>query len=434
MRAGLRQLDNATLQQCMHCGMCLPVCPTFEATQRERHGPRGRIALMRAIASGELESGPQFAEEMAFCLGCLACQSSCPAGVDYARLFEAARAEVESAELTSSASRHFWRALTLRFLFMHPKWLRTAGRCLWLYQRSGLQSWARRLGLTRFLPPSLRRLEPQTPTIARHFSHQIIRPIESPVEKARHRVVMLTGCVQDLVFSNLNRDTVEVLLANQCEVITPPVQPCCGSLHAHNGEPGLAATLARKWLDLIDPKSVDAIITNAGGCGAHLRHYAVLLADDPAYAERAKEWDNKVRDIHEWLMETGCRPPKTGIAKGITPVTYHESCHLVHGQKVSRQPRALLRLIPGIELRELEESSWCCGSAGVYSITQPAFSASLLQRKVTHVTATGASVLATANPGCHLHINNGLQQIGSPVTVSHPVSLLAQAYRNESTH
>lgn len=430
----LRQLDYSILQQCMRCGMCLPVCPTFEATRRERHGPRGRIALMRAIADGELEAGPEFAAEMSYCLGCLACQSACPAGVDYARLFETARAEAEVRCVPSSPSRRFWRTLTLRILFMRPWLLRAAGRCLGIYQRCGLQSLVRSTGLTRLLPASLRRLEPQTPRIARRFSHQLIGPLETPTAKPRHRVLMLTGCVQDLAFSDVNRDTVDVLLANGCEVVTPPVQPCCGSLHAHNGEPTLAAALARKWLDLIDPQTIDAIITNAGGCGAHLRHYSALLADDPAYIQRAGQWDAKVRDIHEWLLEIGCRAPATGFSEQPAKVTYHESCHLAHGQKVTRQPRDLLRLIPGIELVELPESNWCCGSAGVYSITQPEFSARLLGRKVAHAISTGARVLATSNPGCHLHLAGGLKAAGAEIEIIQPVTLLARAYRNESLH
>lgn len=438
MTSPIRRLDYASLQQCMHCGMCLPVCPTFQATGRERHGPRGRIALMRAVADGVLEAGADFAAEMDFCLGCLACQSACPAGVDYARLFEAARAESEVARGLPSPARRFWRAVTLRGLFMHPRGLRILGRMVELYQRLGVQSAVRHLRLTRLLPPALRRLEPQAPSVARRFSHHLIAPVERTQGPSRRRVAMLTGCVQDLLFSEVNRDTVDVLLANGCEVHTPPVQPCCGSLHAHNGEPELAARLARRMIDLIDPSAFDAIITNAGGCGAHLRHYARLLADDPVYAGRARLWDERVRDVHEFLAETGCRAPRVGFAEGRTRVTYHDSCHLAHGQKVARAPRDLLRLIPGVELVELPEADWCCGSAGVYSITQPEFSARLQTRKTAHVMGTGARILALANPGCHLHIQSGLRAAGADLLVSQPVTLLARAYRREalsaSTH
>lgn len=433
MAATLSQLDYSVIQQCMHCGMCLPTCPTYDATKRERHSPRGRIALMRAVADGELEIGTTFAEEMSFCLGCLACQTACPAGVDYTQLFETARAEVEAKAINKSVMRKFWRWLTLELLFMHPRLLRLVGRLLRIYQISGMEKAVRALHLTVLLPASLRRLEPQTPQMAPRTSDALIAEHEKPADgSVRHRVAMLTGCVQDLVFSQINRDTVDVLLANGCAVHTPPVQPCCGSLHGHNGEPGLAQVLARRMLEMLPPDHYDAIITNAGGCGSHLRHYGTLLAEDASYAAKARAWDAKVRDIHEWLVEIGCRPPRATPSSSHLRVTYHESCHLVHGQKITRQPRELLRLLPGVEFTELMESSWCCGSAGVYSITQPDQSAALLSRKIGHVVATGAEVLATSNPGCHLQIANGLRSAGSQMEILQPVTLLARAYRNES--
>lgn len=430
MRATLKTIDYSVLQQCMRCGMCLPTCPTYDATGRERNSPRGRIALMRAVADGDLAVSPSFAEEMSYCLGCLACQTACPAGVQYGVLFETARSDIQRAGLASRAER-FWRTVTLRFLFMRPRALRAAGRALRWYQRSGLESLARRTGLVRLLPAQLRRLEPQAPTIAVAFSDTLIAPTEQPRTASRHRVAVLTGCMQDLVFADVNRDTVDVLLANGCTVDTPPSQPCCGSLHAHNGEIELAALLARRMIDVVPPERYDAIISNAGGCGSHLRHYAPLLADDPAYGERARLWDSKVRDVHEWLMEIGCRPPKAAPFDSPAAVTYHESCHLVHGQKIAKQPRAVLRLIPGITLTELPESSWCCGAAGIYALTQPAQAEALLERKVRQVGTTGAAIVATANPGCHLQIARGLKQADAPVGVMHPVTLLARAYRAE---
>jgi glycolate oxidase iron-sulfur subunit len=297
--------------------------------------------------------------------------------------------------------------------------------------------------------------------------------------------------VQDLAFADINRATVEVLLANHCEVITPPVQPCCGSLHAHNGDLDTARDLARRQLDLFNPDDFDAIISNAGGCGSHLKTYGHLLHDDPAYAARALEWDRKLKDIHEYLVALPFRHPyppeqrstpnaqpltlndqSDGPAAGTSlsvqrselnvkrspiqssipltaplvasaTVTYHESCHLCHGQKISAQPRAILRAIPGIELRECAEAQWCCGSAGIYTITQPDTAARLQERKVGHVLATGADIVATANPGCHLQIENGLRACSpshldprhaAPAklpTVTHPIALLAAAYRAE---
>jgi len=429
----LRTLDYAVLQQCMHCGMCLPTCPTYDATHRERNSPRGRIALMRAVADGELAIGEEFANEMSYCLGCLACQTACPAGVNYAELIETARNDIEQSGVASTPTRSFWRGLSLRFLFMRPRLLRAMGRLLRVYQASGVERLVRRLRLTRLLPAALARLEPQTPRVAPRFSPSLISPHEAPTGATRYRVAMLTGCVQDLVFPDVNRDTVDALIANGCAVDTPPLQPCCGSLHAHNGEQALARVLARRLIDLLPPDRYDAIITNAGGCGSHLRHYGSLLHDDPQYREAAKLWDTKVRDIQEWLIAIGIRPPLASPFEAPTTVTYHDSCHLAHGQKVVQQPRAVLRLLPEVSLVELPESTWCCGSAGIYNITQPAQSAALLDRKVSRVQSTGASVVATANPGCQLQMARGLATAGTPIPVLHPISLLARAYRREQS-
>ena len=241
---------------------------------------------------------------------------------------------------------------------------------------------------------------------------------------------MLIGCAQDLIFSDINRDTVEVLSVNGCEVITPPEQLCCGSLHAHNGEWELSQQLARKQLDQFPPEQFDAIITNAGGCGSHLKHYHKLLADDERYRERAVMWDKKVKDIHEWLVEIGIQPPANPAPSLV--VTYHESCHLAHGQKITTQPRQLLRAIPNLKLAELTESNWCCGSAGIYNLIQPKMANELLARKLRHIKSTGATIVATANPGCLLQLINGARGQQMNLRIVHPVTLLAEAYRGES--
>ncbi len=470
----LKTLDFSILQQCMHCGMCLPTCPTYDTTKRERNSPRGRIALMRSVATEELPITKSFAEEMSYCLGCLACQTACPAGVDYATLFETARADIEESKITAAPTRSLYRFLTLDLLFTRPRLLRIFGKTLRLYQTSGLESIVRKLHLTKLLPTDLRRLEPQTPRISEKFSNELIDPIESPLECGRlasalgleglpsavrsdlpanpstsldpvrqaslskaeasrphsktKKVALLTGCIQDLAFSQINRDTADVLLANGCEVHTPPVQPCCGSIHSHNGETDLARENARRLIDLLPPENFDAIISNAGGCGSHLRHYGHLLENDPAYASRAKLWDKKLKDIHEFLTEIKLRPPTAAPFPESTKVTYHDSCHLTHGQKVTLQPRHIIALIPGLERIELPEANWCCGSAGVYSITQPEQAALLLERKAKHIQATNAEVLLTANPGCHLQIQSALPHL----KILHPISLLAQAYTNET--
>jgi len=422
----LKSLDYSVLQQCMHCGMCLPTCPTYVETKFEKNSPRGRISLMRAVADGELTVTKAFADEMYYCLGCLACQTACPAAVNYAELFETARAEVERSGVNASPERDFWRWLTLNVLFMHPRLLRLVGWGLRLWQKTGLDLFMRRVHFFGLLPKHLRDLEPQTPRVAAAFSDSLIAPIESPEKTPTHRVGLLTGCVQDLAFSDINRDTADVLLANDCEVVTPRAQHCCGSLHAHNGAVELARELARRQIDSFDLPALDAIITNAGGCGAHLKQYGHLLHEDPLYAAKARLWDSKVKDIHEWLIQIGIRRPDHDV--GITEVTYHESCHLCHGQKVTSQPRQILQSIPGLKLKELPESNWCCGSAGIYNITQPEQSAKLLKRKVAHIESTGVTVVATSNPGCHLQLASGLQ---GKVKVTQPVTLLAQAYRGQ---
>ena len=414
----------------MHCGLCLPTCPTYEATKNERNSPRGRIALMRAIADERLVPGKAFADEMYFCLGCLACMTACPAGVNYAQLFEHARAEAEQSGALHSPVRGFIRLLTLRWLFMDLARLQLAGYTLRLYQQLGLQTLVRRSGLLKLLPKRWRELEAMTPAMRAEFSADLIEAVTAPNGERRYRVAMLTGCVQDLIYSDINRDTVDVLARNGCEVVTPPEQSCCGSLHAHNGEWDLARRLARAQIDQFPPDQFDAIITNAGGCGSHLKHFAHLLADDPAYQQRAHLWDQKVKDIHEWLAEIGVQPPPS--LQPAQTVTYHESCHLCHGQKVTTQPRQLLRAIPNLRLVELPESSWCCGSAGIYNLIQPEMANELLERKLKHIRTTHARTVATGNPGCLLQIANGAQSAGLELRVVHPITLLAEAYRGQS--
>jgi glycolate oxidase iron-sulfur subunit len=423
----LKGLDYSVVQQCMHCGLCLPTCPTYDATKIERHSPRGRISLMRAIADGRLDVTRTFADEMYFCLGCLACMTACPAGVNYAELFEHARAEAESSGVLKSPKRSLIRAFAIRWLFMDLSHLRLVGRVVRLYQRLGLQMLIRRSGVLKLLPKRLRELEAITPDIQPKFSAELIAPVTPAVGRKKYRVAMLIGCAQDLIFSNINRDTVEALARNGCEVITPPEQLCCGSLHAHNGEWEMARELARKQLEQFPPDQFDAIITNAGGCGSHLKHYHKLLADDPAYRDRAALWDMKVKDIHEWLIEIGIQPPPNHAPAQV--VTYHESCHLAHGQKITAQPRQLLNLIPNLQLVELPESTWCCGSAGIYNIVQPEMANQLLDRKLKHIQSTGASIVANGNPGCLLQLINGAKQKGLNLRVVHPVTLLAEAYR-----
>lgn len=443
----LQQLDYSVLQQCIHCGLCLPTCPTYEATKHETSSPRGRIALMRAVADGKLAANSsQFADEMYFCLGCLACETACPAGVNYAEMIEFARGEV--------GLRGSW---LIRWLFAKPSRLRTVAKLLRFDQRLGLTH-----ALRPLMPAQLRELHALQPKICQKFSFELIQEIESPknlvaqaslpaipgsqnrrsqtaatkntgrdacaTAPARYHVGLLTGCVQDVAYADVNRDTVDVLLAKGCEVLTPRTQVCCGSLMGHNGQLVIARQLARQNLDAFEPENLDAIIVNSAGCGSFMKRYRHLLPDDP----RAKLWDAKVHDIHEWLAKIGLTPPRSDAPRSTFRVAYHDACHLVHGQKISQQPRELLRAIPGVELIELAEATWCCGSAGIYNITQPEMSMALLERKMKHIAATGAQIVATGNPGCIGQLRYGAKKFGVNVEVLHPITLLARAYRASS--
>ncbi len=424
----LRDLDYSVVQQCMHCGLCLPTCPTYDATKLERNSPRGRIALMRAIADGRMEATKEFGDEMYFCLGCLACMTACPAGVNYAELFEHARAEAEESKRLDNPKRSLIRNVTLRWLFMDHGRLQAVGFAIRLYQQLGFEAFFRKSGVMYLMPKRLRELEAMTPRMQPKFTSDLVAPVTQPTSTKKYRVAMLTGCAQDLMYSDVNRDTVEVLARNGCEVITPIEQSCCGSLHAHNGELDMAAGLARRNIDQFPPEQYDAIITNAAGCGSHLKHYTNLLKNDPAYSKRAELWDKKVKDIHEWLGQIGIEPP---IARNQPEqnVTYHEACHLCHGQKITAQPRQLLKAIPNLKLTELPESTWCCGSAGIYNLIQPEMANDLLDRKLKHIRSTRCQTVATGNPGCMAHISNGARKQNLPLRIAHPISLLAEAYR-----
>lgn len=415
----LQGMDYSVLQQCIHCGMCLPTCPTYDETHRETSSPRGRIALMRSVADGDFTVTEGFSEEMYFCLGCLACQSVCPADVKYSELIERARAETRR----SGRSGNLLGALILNGIFMSRAWVRGLARLLWLYERSGLQWLLRASGLIRLLGRRLSNLELMSPRVENQFTPTGVFPARGT---RRFRVGLLAGCVQDVAFSQVNRDTIEVLQANGCEVVVPVAQQCCGSLHGHNGELKSARALARANMEAFGPGPLDAVIVNSAGCGSFMKHYGQLLDGEAA----AAGWSARVKDISEFLVEIGFKKPE-GPAGETTRVTYHDACHLCHGQKIRSQPREILRAIPGLEFVELPESEWCCGSAGIYNITHPDLAMKLLDRKMKNITSTRASLVASGNPGCTIQLLHGAGRLRVPFRVGHPVSLLAEAYRRE---
>jgi glycolate oxidase iron-sulfur subunit len=412
------------VNQCVHCGLCLAYCPTFSLLGTEMDSPRGRIFLVKSLAEGRMSLSDSTVRHLSLCLDCRACETVCPAGVPYGRLIEAAKAEIER-QRPGGPVRRIFRWLNFGLLLGHPRLLALAASGARLYQASGLQRLARRSGLIRRLPgtlPAWDALLPTIPSKAERAAPPRLTPAEGP---RRARVALLTGCVQSVVFGAHNRATVRVLAKNGCDVVVPDGQGCCGALNAHGGDHARALAMARSTIDTFEAAGVEAVIVNTSGCGAHMKAYGHLLADDPAYAARAKRFAASVQDLAEFLAREPLRGPLLPVP---LTYTYHDPCHVVHGQKIKNEPRQLLAQIPGLRLVELAESDWCCGSAGIYNLTQPEMATRLLHRKVGHVLATQAEAVVTANPGCILQIQAGLSAHDAKVNVLHLVEILDRAY------
>ncbi len=415
--AGPYAPSDADLSRCVHCGLCLPHCPTYLETGLETESPRGRLHLIKALTQGRIDPTPNALGHLDLCLQCRHCEAVCPSGVPYGRIMEGARAEA----LAGGAAPLSWRlrALFLREVVARPVRLRLLARALRLYQRSGLRSLAERV-------PLLRDRALLAPTIAsRPFTRTGV--IGRPLGKPRHRVALLTGCIMPLAYPRVHRATIRVLVENSCEVLAPPAQVCCGALQAHNGDHRTAESLARRNIDEFLADDIDAVIVNSAGCGSAMKEYAEILSADQKYAEKAQRFSRLVKDIHEFLVALPFRPPAgyLGLA-----VTYQDSCHLAHAQRISEAPRAVMRAIPGLLLMEMEHPDRCCGSAGIYSFTQPAMSLQLMENRIAEIERTGASLIATANPGCMAQLEAGLRRRALPARVIHVIELLDRAYRN----
>ncbi len=419
----LHELSVEGVNQCVHCGLCLASCPTFAELGTEMDSPRGRIFLIKSLAEGRVAMTDSVVRHLSLCLDCRACETVCPAGVPYGQLIEAARAEIEHRR-PGGALRRLFRWANFGLLLGHPTILRLAATGLRVYQTSGLQAVLRRTGLVRLLPgalPAWERLLPTLPPRAERAPLPSRVPAQGP---RRGRVALLTGCVQSVVFGAHNRATARVLAKSGWEVVVPEAQGCCGALNAHGGDHERAVGMARRLVDVFHGVQADAIVVNTSGCGAHMKNYGQLLAADGTYAERARSVARSVQDIAELLAREPLRGPLSAVPM---TVTYHDPCHVVHGQKIRAQPRTLLGQIPGLRLVELKESDWCCGSAGIYNLTEPEMAERLLRRKVRHILATGAEAVVTANPGCILQIQAGLGAEATPPRVLHLVELLDRA-------
>jgi glycolate oxidase iron-sulfur subunit len=405
--------DLESIRTCVHCGICLPQCPTYRVLGEEMDSPRGRLYLMRAAAEGRAEITETFTRHLDLCLGCRACETACPSGVPFGSLLEATRAQIER-HGRSAGDRRF-RAL-LFALFPHPRRLGVALALLRLYRRSGLQRPARSLGLLRALP-RLAAMDALLEDIPRpHPLPELVRAVGT----RRGRVGLLSGCVQRHLYPAINRDTVRLLSLAGWDVVVPPGQGCCGALDLHGGRldefRARARALARAF-----PPDLDLVVTNAAGCGSAMREYGHWLPHAPEVTRLAE----RTRDVTE-VLATAALP----LVRLELTVTYHEPCHLAHGQRVRSAPRALLGSIPGLTLVELPESDLCCGSAGIYNLLEPAMAEALAARKVARIVETGARVVATGNPGCLLQIAKGCRARGVDVEVVHPVELVARAVRS----
>jgi glycolate oxidase iron-sulfur subunit len=409
------------IDKCVHCGFCLPVCPTYALWGQEMDSPRGRIYLMKMALEGTVQMNEKWVSHFDACLGCVACMPACPSGVDYGKLIEATRAQIE---------RHYRRSwadhLHRRFLFetfTKPKRLKLLRWPLLAYQKTGLQAVLRAIGLFGLVPQSLGTMDALLPKVT---PTEEVAPITPAQGEQRGRVGLLLGCVQQAFFSQVNAATVRVLSAEGYEVVAPAEQPCCGALFIHAGEEKRAQELARRMIDTFERANVETIVINAAGCGSHIKGYGHLLREDSAYVERAARFANKSRDISEILSEL---PPRAERKQLRLRVAFHDSCHLQHAQDIRVQPRSLLAQIPGAELLEIPESPICCGSAGIYNLVQPGTAKELGDRKAQLIVPLQADVVATGNPGCLLQLQSSLARTNRRIPVVHTIQLLDASIR-----
>jgi len=418
-----RPPDPELIKDCVHCGFCLPTCPSYLTFEEEMDSPRGRIVLMR-VGHEDAELSDEMVTHFDRCFGCMACVTACPSGVQYDKLIEATRAQVERNHTRSPTDTALREAIFA--LFPYRRRLQLLRGPLAAYQRTGLQKLVRRSGLLQRLAPTLATMEDIAPPIGR--SPVLPERVGARGPK-RMTVGMLTGCVQGAFFPGVNAATARVLAMEGCEVVIPRKQGCCGALSVHNGREPEAKSFARKLIDAFADAGVERVVVNAAGCGSSMKEYAELLADDPAYADRAATFAGKVRDVSELLAELGPVAPRHPL-----PVTiaYHDACHLSNAQGIRTQPRALLTGIPELELKEIAEAELCCGSAGIYNLLNPGPAAELGDRKAANVLATGAELLVTANPGCLMQVAAALRRTGGHIALAHTVEVLDASLRGHS--
>jgi glycolate oxidase iron-sulfur subunit len=416
----LRPPDPDLIDDCVHCGFCLPTCPSYVVLNEEMDSPRGRIYLMDAGHQGRVSLNSTVVEHFDRCLGDMACVTACPSGVQYGKLIEATRAQIERNHRREPRD-GLWREVIFQ-LFPRKERLRVLAWPLALLHASGAMRLLRHPALGRRLPdPRLRMLEQLMPEVSPGDLRRRVPVFTPAVGERRARVALLTGCVQSVFFAAVNQATARVLAAEGCDVYAPPAQDCCGALALHAGREEAALDWARRAIDVFSERGVDWVVTNAAGCGSTMKEYGHVLRQDPVYAERAAAFAEKVKDVTEVLAALGPRARRQPLP---LRVAYHDACHLAHAQRVRVPPRDVLRSIPALELLEPAESEICCGSAGIYNLVEPEIAGQLMQRKVRNLLTTQPDAIASGNPGCTLQIRAGLRRVGETVPVLHPVELL----------
>jgi len=431
-------IDYEKFLDCVHCGLCTAACPTYLETGNENNSPRGRIYLMRAVTDGRLELTETVTRHLDLCLDCRACETACPSGVQYGRLIEPFRVEMQQhaanggLTTTGAAAKPrkagWFEKYILYGMFPYPKRLRWALAPAKLMQMTGIDKLAERIGLTKLLPEKLRRMQRLLPPlVAREPQLPEFLPAIGP---KRARVALFTGCVADAMFHHVNWATARVLQQNGCEVVVPRSQVCCGAIHYHSGAGEPALQLARTNAESLLSEDLDAVIINVAGCGSMLKDYGhmgeELAKGDTVLRQTLERFAHKVKDVSEFLAALGPIAPKGEIP---LTATYHDACHLCHAQRIREQPRDLLALVPGLNLVPLAESEICCGAAGSYNLTEGEMADRLADRKLKNIVATGATAVIMGNAGCSLQIQAALRQAEKPIWVAHPMEILDLSYR-----
>ena len=423
---GVDAPDESELYKCVHCGFCLQACPTYVETGLETESPRGRIALMKAVNEGRIGITPEVVRHWDLCIQCRACEVVCPSGVPYGNLIEATMAQVRDRRKMGLLSRLAMN-VSMKRLLPHQGRLSLLVAALRMYQRSGLQALVRKSRLLRLAPGDAAELESSLPSIA-STTFRADGKIVPARGETRARVALLSGCVMPLVHGPEMDAVVRVLTRNGCEVSVPKGQVCCGALNSHVGDLDTTRDLARRNIDVFLDSGTDAVVVASAGCGSRMKEYGHLLREDDDYKEMAARLSGMVKDIHEFLVELPLDPPRSHLDYR---VTYQDSCHLSNAQRITSQPRELLRAIPGVDFVELPNAALCCGGGGTYTITERDLSLRVLDSKMAAVGETGADVLATANPGCLIQLQYGAQREEMPVQVRYVTDLLDEAYRLE---